>query len=429
MGGKLKEKCVAFRIFSGNRLTMPLLLNVWEKNGLDRHFDIVLITGEPGQLKGKEILALQASDVCVYSFMTPHLPPVAEEIRRLRSAAKAPPLLVAGGPHVSGEQELALACGFDILFSGAGEMAFLKFGQGLLAGKFKAGHGPLVCRAAEEPTVGSNDAPGWEAYIPVSRYFKTVPPLEISRGCFWKCRYCQTGGARPVYRGEESITLYLDELRRRDLPRVGFICPSALEFGAESLGDAASERIGHLLELCQRAGFRFTEFGIFPSEIRPDTVAAEAMRLLRRYVANRRLTFGAQSAVDLRLEEINRGHDTADILNAVETANAAGFAVNLDFIIALPGETAGERRELLEFMTVLRKKHRVFIQLHHFFPLVGSAFARRLPSFLSAAERQVFGVLKKNGLASDWWQEGERSAREYLSWLERDFPDIFSQYA
>jgi radical SAM superfamily enzyme YgiQ (UPF0313 family) len=262
----------------------------------------------------------------------------------------------------------------------------------------------------------------------VSRYFKTVPPLEISRGCFWNCRYCQTGRSKPRYRGQDSIGSYLEELRRRGFSRAGFIAPSALEFGAGRQRKPDLGRIERLLELCRLAGFKFIEFGIFPSEIRPDTATAEGLGLLRRYVANRRLTFGAQSAVDARLDSIGRGHTSAEIISAVAVANAAGFAVNLDFIIALPGETAGERRELLEFIAALRKKHRVHIQLHHFFPLAGSAFSRRLPSFLSAGERQVFAALKKNGLASDWWQEGEKSAHRYLTWQKRDFPDFFAQF-
>ncbi len=146
----MKKKRVAFRIFSGNRLTLPLLLNIWEKEGLDRHFDILLVDAEPGRLTGKETAVLQASDVCVYSFMTPHLPLFAAEIKNLRSAAAVPPLFAAGGPHVSGEQELALACGFDILFRGAGEGTFLKFGQDLLAGKFITGCDPFVYRSALE---------------------------------------------------------------------------------------------------------------------------------------------------------------------------------------------------------------------------------------------------------------------------------------
>lgn len=425
----LKKKRVAFRIFSGNRLTMPLLLNIWETHGLDRRFDIVLVDGEPGRLDAGEARTLLGSDAGIYSFMTPHLPLIAGEIKALRAAGKKPPFLAAGGPHVSGEPEAALAGGFDILCRGAGETSFLQFGRDLLAGRIKAGGDPLVYAADDDQKARSGSPSAWEEYIPVSRYFRTVPPLEISRGCFWKCRYCQTGGSRPLTRGEGSISRYLDELRRRGLPRVGFIAPSALEFGARRMRRPELARVERLLELCRQAGFRFTEFGIFPSEVRPDTVSAAGLGLLRRHVANRRLTFGAQSASDAGLASLGRGHDTAAIWQAVETANSAGFSANLDFIIALPGETAAARSELLEFIAALRKKHRVHIQLHHFFPLAGSAFSRRLPSFLSAAERRVFCALKKNGLASDWWLEGERTARAYLSWLERDFPDYFSQFS
>jgi B12-binding domain/radical SAM domain protein len=424
----VKKKRIAFRIFSGNRLTMPLLLNIWETDGLDRHFEISLVDAEPGRLSGGEIRELCASDACVYSFMTPHLPSVAAEIKGLRSAAKALPLLVAGGPHVTGEQELASACGFDILFPGAGETAFLEFGRDLAAGKLKIGGAPFVYRVAAASLSGKNEEAAWENYIPVSAYFKTVPPLEIARGCFWKCRYCQTAGSSPRFRGLDSIARYLDELRRRGLPRVGFISPSALEFAGARPGRPDLDSLARLLERCRSAGFRFTEFGIFPSEIRPDTVDAGALRLLRRYVANRRLTFGAQSASAARLAAIGRGHSPAAIESAVAAANQAGFAANLDFIIALPGETEAERRQLLRFMSSLSKKYRVYFQLHHFFPLAGSVFARRLPSFLSAAERREFSALKKNSLASDWWQEGERTARAYLSWLQRDLPAAWARF-
>jgi B12-binding domain/radical SAM domain protein len=424
-----RKKRVAFRIFSGNRLTVPLLLNIWEKHGLDRHFDIRLVDAEPGRLTGGQFAVLRSSAACVYSFMTPHLPRLAAEVKAMRRTAPPLPLIVAGGPHVTGEQELARACGFDLLFGGAGEKTFLRFGRDLLAGKLKVGGDPEPIPTAMAPETGASTDPGWEDYMPLSKYSPIVPPLEIARGCFWKCRYCQTGGSQPAFRSQDSIALYLEELRRRGLPRVGFISPSALEFGCDRPGRPDLDPLARVLELCRRSGFRFIEYGIFPSEIRPDTVSPEALRLLRGFVANRRLTFGAQSASAARLSAIGRGHSVAAIENAVATANQAGFAANLDFIIALPGETAAERRQLLEFMASMSKKHRVFFQLHHFFPLAGSRFARRKPSFLSADERRVFSALKKNGLASDWWREGERTAREYFAWLESGFPEFFARFS
>ena len=134
----MKKKRIAFRVFSGNRLTIPLLLNVWEKNRLDRHFRILAVDGEPGRLTGAQLAALRGSDVCIYSFMTPHLPLIAAEVKALGPAGPTRPLLVAGGPHVTGEQELARACGFDILFRGPGEENFLRFGRDLLAAGIRA---------------------------------------------------------------------------------------------------------------------------------------------------------------------------------------------------------------------------------------------------------------------------------------------------
>jgi len=425
----IKKRRIFFRIFPGNRLTMPLLLNVWEQNGLDRGFDIRLADAPLGRLSPRQTGTLEAGDVFLYSFMTPHLPGVAAEIGRLRAAASKPILLAAGGPHVSAEPEWAAACGFNVIFRGAGESTFLRFGSDLLAGNMAAGS-PVIY---DGRILGGNDgsspkARSWENYIPVSAYLKTVPPLEITRGCFWRCRYCLTGGEKPLYRGLDSIAAYLAELRRRGMQRVGFISPSALEYGAVTCRQGDMGRIQSVLELCREAGFRFIEYGIFPSEVRPDTVTEADLSRLRRFVSNRRLTFGAQSASNGRLAAIGRGHRVDDIVNAVRTANEAGFAANLDFIIALPGETADDRRELLGFMKALRQEFRVYFQLHHFFPLAGSPFARRLPSYLNAAERRAFSDLKKNGLASDWWREGEKSVQGYFRWLEKKFPEVFSEF-
>ena len=206
---KIKKRRVIFRVFPGNRLTMPLLLNIWEKNRLDRCFDIQIADAAPGRLSLRQTGTVGAEDVFIYSFMTPHLPWVAEEIGRLRAGARVAPLFAAGGPHVSGESELGIACGFNVLFRGPGEKTFLQFGRDLLAGKIGANETMIYdgCAMPCDNEAG-HDAASWECYIPVSTYFKTVPPLEITRGCFWNCSYCQTGGTKPHYRGHDSIRAY-----------------------------------------------------------------------------------------------------------------------------------------------------------------------------------------------------------------------------
>ncbi len=426
---KIKRRRIFFRIFPGNNLTIPLLLNIWETNGMDRSFDIHLADAAPGRLAFCHSKGIADGDVFIYSFMTPHLPWVAKEVDWLRSGAVGDLFVAAGGSHVDAEPDQAVDCGFNVIFRGPGEDTFLRFGRDLLAGKLSAG-APVIYdgRASNSKSEDEREAKSWENYIPVSAYLKTVPPLEITRGCFWRCRYCQTGGEKPYYRSLDSIGAYLEALQRRRLPRIGFISPSALEYGAEKSGRPDVGKIQALLERCREAGFSFIEYGIFPSEVRPDTVGDDVLAILTDFVANRRLTFGAQSASDERLASIGRGHRVADIVAAVEAANNAGFAANLDFIIALPGETAADRRDLLDLLKTMRQKYRVYFQLHHFFPLAGSPFARRFPTYLGAAERRIFSDLKKNGLASDWWLAGEKSVKDYFKWLEKKFPAVFKEY-
>ncbi len=428
----MRKPRVIIRVFPFNRLTWPLLLNIWETHGLDGEFDIriadAMTAGGARSAVPRPwgIADIRSDDVFVYSFMSPHLPLIAEEIRKLKApgAPGRAPLLVAGGPHVRGEQELALACGFDRVYAGDGEGLFLRLGHDLLSRE--TGKERVVY---EDRGTARRAPPYWDAYIPVSKYFKSLPPLELMRGCFWNCRYCQTGARPPLFRGRESLERYLREARQRGFKRVSFISPSALEFGARRPGQPNGERLEELLSLCRRSGFRFIEYGIFPSEVRPDTVTAEAVALLRNHVANRRITIGGQSGDPQRLAEIRRGHGVADIERAIALANEGGFRVNLDLIFAFPGETSGERRETIAWIRNLQRRCRLHVHLHHFFPLAGSDYAWRLPSFLSARERQQLLELRQHGIASDWWLEGEKQARAYFAWLKKEFPHVYKKFA
>ncbi len=136
---KIRKRRVFFRIFPGNRLTIPLLLNIWEANGLDRCFEIHMADDAPGRLTFRPGTGSGEGDVFIYSFMTPHLPWIGDEIGYLRSQAARVAILAAGGPHVSAEPELAVACGFNVIFRGPGEDTFMRFGRDLLAGNVPTG--------------------------------------------------------------------------------------------------------------------------------------------------------------------------------------------------------------------------------------------------------------------------------------------------
>jgi len=127
------------------------------------------------------------------------------------------------------------------------------------------------------------------------------------------------------------------------------------------------------------------------------------MEVLKRYVSNRVITIGAQSSSNSRLKELARGHNITDIEQAVEIANNHGFLVNLDFIIGYPDESREERECTIEFIKKLRRKHRIKTQLHFFFPLPGSSYAHRFPSFLTQEEKEHLMKLKRSGISRTGW--------------------------
>jgi radical SAM superfamily enzyme YgiQ (UPF0313 family) len=427
------KRRIIFRLFPFNRLTFPLLLNVWETHGLDRRFEIRL-TGSDTRIGARtvppllgEIGSFRPGDVLLYSFMTPHLPQIAaevDEIVRARSDAGVTfPLLAAGGPHVSADSDLPARLGFDVLFRGPGEDNFRRFGEDLLvsAPPFGAGRGPRVYEAV--------DCPSWTDYFPISRHSITFPPLEIMRGCHWRCSYCQTGGGRPQFRPQRSIERYLALMRRHGAERVNFISPSSLEYGAARGRQIDLLAVEGVLRAARSAGFRLVEYGIFPSEVRPDTLTDEAVGMLKQLVSNRRLTVGAQSGQADRLRQMRRGHGTADVESGIEAANRAGFRVNLDFILALPGEGEEETHANVTFIRGLCRRHRVNVHLHHFFPLAGSAYGDLWPAELNPRQRRWLLDLRRHGLGSDWWVEGRTRYRQFRRWLEKRFPDRAERYS
>jgi len=402
----MKKKRVIFRTFPFNRLTFPTLLNSWEQDGLDSQFEIII---------AEEPVDIFDGDVIIYSFMTPHLPIISEEIKSLGGKDI---LIAAGGPHINGDTELPEKMGINVLFKGYGEETFREFGNDLLS--------DIIL--PEGKIYEQKENVSIDNYQPFSKYFRTVPPLEIFRGCMWNCKYCQTGSSPHSFRSIGSIRSFLERLRYEKFNRVTFISPSAFEYGARSPGQVDSEKLSELFDMVSGFNFKFFEYGIFPSEIRPGTFDSELSKLLRKHVINNSITLGAQSGSDLRLKELNRGHTTEDVENDIETANSAGFKVNLDFIIGYPNETREEREETFKFIHKISKKSKVKIHLHHFFPLSGSNYQFRLPTYMGEQDKIQLQKLKSSGISTDWWKVHEKGVKDYFSWLKVNYPDYFDKY-
>lgn len=86
---------------------------------------------------------------------------------------------------------------------------------------------------------------------------------------------------------------------------------------------------------------------------RPDCVPQEVLELLVAYQDQGYeiwLELGLQSAFDDTLERVNRGHDFACYLDAVQKARAMGIKVCTHLILGLPGDTPERCLESLEMV-------------------------------------------------------------------------------
>ncbi|HEV8130174.1 MAG TPA: TIGR01212 family radical SAM protein [Acidobacteriota bacterium] len=114
---------------------------------------------------------------------------------------------------------------------------------------------------------------------------------------------------------------------------------------------------------------------------RPDCVEDEKLRLIedlarRRYVT---VEFGLESVHDRTLQSVNRGHDFATWLRAIERSAGRGFHLATHIILGLPGES---RDEMLQSSRVVSSLPIDFIKIHHLHVVTGTPLAaeyRRKP--------------------------------------------------
>jgi len=88
---------------------------------------------------------------------------------------------------------------------------------------------------------------------------------------------------------------------------------------------------------------------------RPDCVNQEVLSLLRSYEKNYLvwIEYGLQSAHDITLSRINRGHDVACFERAVRMSKDYGLSVCAHIILGLPGETPQMMRQTALFLAGL----------------------------------------------------------------------------
>ncbi|MFY0571410.1 TIGR04013 family B12-binding domain/radical SAM domain-containing protein [Archangium lansingense] len=348
--------------------------------------------------------------VVAWSFYSASFPGAVEELAWLRERLEGREVLcIAGGVHATAETEQTLRAGFELVAVGEGEPVLLE-----LLGRLVRGEDPKQTRGMSRLVDGRMVSQGrgegvvMDTYPPFAARHRMFGAIEITRGCIYACRFCQTpfmNKARFRHRSVENIARWTRVLREAGKRDVRFITPTSMSYGTadESVNLEALERMLAAVREAMSPGGRVF-YGTFPSEVRPEHVTPEALALLKRYVDNDNLIIGGQSGSERILQASHRGHDVETVVRAASLAVEAGFVPNVDFILGLPGETPEDVRATLALMQRLSELG-AKVHGHTFMPLPGTPYRDAPPGSVDDETRKELDRLASQGRLYGHWKQ------------------------
>ena len=361
--------------------------------------------------------ALDEEGFCIvaYSILSTQFLNVKEEVKKIREKFKDSVFLVAGGPHVTARPKQVLEAGFNVAVIGEGEKSFPELLYKISEGEnwrnipgiaFLESPDKLQLNPPEK-IVNLDDFP------PFSPKYGLFSPIEISRGCPFGCKMCQTSrifGFKMRHRSIECIVKWVKIAVKRGYDKMWFISPNSFAYGSSSGRKPEPEKIEKLLKsISEVEGLKGIYFGTFPSEVRPEFVTKEVLDVVSKYVANDRIIVGAQSGSQRILNIINRGHTVEDVFLAVDNLIDYGFVPDIDLIFGFPFENDEDRKLTLDMIKYLISKG-CRIHAHIFMPLPGTPFENYPPGKIDSKTKKVLGDLARRGLLYGSWAVQEKHA-------------------
>ena len=175
--------------------------------------------------------------------------------------------------------------------------------------------------------------------------------------CVHRCAYCDFN----TYAGQESlIPTYVGALCRE----IEIVAHSAAErlsahtifFGGGTPSLLSAVQFESILKTI-RATYNLTAEAEISLEANPGTITLDSLRDLRGLGFNR-ISLGVQSIHPDELRQLDRIHDTFDVIDAVTWARRAGFDnLNLDLIFGLPEQSLERWQATVKLVLGLRPEH------------------------------------------------------------------------
>ena len=340
--------------------------------------------------------------IMIYSFTTRQAAKIFMEVKN----ADTNSIFIAGGPHPSGAPDETLEY-FDYVVLGEGEETLPELVKVLQEGEDPGKVRGIVYK---DPAAGKIVITPKRPHVNLDSYpcfdpEKLRAPIEISRGCPWGCKYCQTPrlfGREVRHRSIDSIlenARYYDDLR--------FIASNALAYGSDGI-HPRFDKVEKLLSALHRLPDKKIFFGTFPSEVRPEFVTDESAELVRKYCANDSLSLGAQSGSNGILKEIRRGHAVEDTISAVECCLEHEIVPAVDFIFGFPTETEKDQEKSLDLVRWICRKGGT-VRAHYLAPLPGTPYSSVTPTEVSDRVKRELGKLALGGKLTGYWEKHRKT--------------------
>jgi B12-binding domain/radical SAM domain protein len=359
------------------------------------------------------------------SFFTTQLWEMNTLVKSLRKEFSQKIMIIAGGPHPTGDPLGTLLMGFNFVVVGEGEETICDLLKTMKNdNNFNQIKGiALFNSEGEYKYTGKRALIDLDKYPPFPLIHTQFGAIEITRGCPYICYYCQTPyilGTQPRHRNIASICKYVKIMKRENLTDIRFISPNAFSYGSNDGKIINIKKIEELLfnvrKIINKSGRLF--FGSFPSEVRPEHVTKDTLDLVLKFADNDNIIIGAQSGSQRMLDLCHREHSIEDVINAVEISVDAGLKINVDFIFGLPNENEDDVKKTIELMEIITKKG-AKIHTHAFIPLPQTPFALKKATPINEKLKKVINDLNSRGLAFGEWKKQEKLAIKISQYLRQ----------
>ena len=343
------------RVVKGPYLTLAVLAAPLIERGHQVEILDLSIEEDPLQ-KLRKVLRGFPPDYVGITFATPSYNEMLTISKIVRKESNS--IIVGGGPHASTmPEEVLLNSDLDIVVVGEGDFTLAEIVSNKELNSIEGicyKSGGNIISNPPRPYLKDLDIlsyPAWK-FCDIKRYRmgkalwrkSLIGPIETSRGCFFKCIYCNKAAFGDTFR-VKSPERVVDEIEY--LLDMGF---EEIHFWDDNF-TANLSRAKAICDLIRKRGLKFP--WLLANGIRADSIDEEFLK--EAYKAGcYRIHFGVESGDQGILDNISKNQTLEQVEWAFQAARRIGLETAAYFVFGFPGETERTIRKTIDFARELK---------------------------------------------------------------------------